>query len=109
MPWLQNLMIPEISNTSMFLNSAKEIWNVMEPTYSKAKDVAQIWGEGEDYGCKTRKQYCYIVRQSTEIIVNGIRPLQGHNSQVLSNAQIEQDRVYEFLVGLKYGFDQVRV
>jgi len=27
----------------MFLNSAKEIWNAMEQTYSKAKDVAQIY------------------------------------------------------------------
>jgi len=36
-------MIPEISDTCMFLNSAKEIWEAIEQTYSKAKDVTQIY------------------------------------------------------------------
>jgi len=36
-------MIPEISDMCMFLNSPKEIWEVVEQTYSKAKDVAQIY------------------------------------------------------------------
>jgi len=43
MAWLWNSMIPEITDTCMFLNSAKEIWNAMEQTYSKAKDATQIY------------------------------------------------------------------
>ncbi|KAJ1413324.1 hypothetical protein SESBI_19709 [Sesbania bispinosa] len=43
MAWLWNSMIPEISDTCMFLNSAKEIWDALEQTYSKAKDAAQVY------------------------------------------------------------------
>jgi len=43
MAWLWNSMVPEISNTCMFLKSAKEIWGAVEQTYSKAIDVAQIY------------------------------------------------------------------
>ena len=43
MAWLSNSMVLEITDTCMFLNSAMEIWNAMEQTYSKAKDAAQIY------------------------------------------------------------------
>ena len=43
MAWLWNSMIPEISDTCMFLNTAKEIWVATEQTYSKAKDAAQVY------------------------------------------------------------------
>ncbi|BAT76446.1 hypothetical protein VIGAN_01444800, partial [Vigna angularis var. angularis] len=43
MAWLWNSMILEITDTWMFVNFAKEIWNAMEQTYSKAKDAAQIY------------------------------------------------------------------
>ncbi|KAJ1395107.1 DNA recombination and repair protein Rad51-like, C-terminal [Sesbania bispinosa] len=43
MAWLWNSMILEISDTCMFLKSAKEIWEAVEQTYSKAKDAAQIY------------------------------------------------------------------
>ena len=43
MAWLRNSMVPKISDTYMFLKSAKEIWEAVEQTYSKAKDAAQIY------------------------------------------------------------------
>ena len=43
MAWLWNSMIPEISDTCMFLNTAKEIWVAVEQTYSQAKDAAQVY------------------------------------------------------------------
>ncbi|KAJ1427969.1 hypothetical protein SESBI_09362 [Sesbania bispinosa] len=43
MAWLWNSMVPEISDTCMFLKSTKEIWEAVEQTYSKAKDAAQIY------------------------------------------------------------------
>jgi len=36
-------MIPENSDTCMFLNSSKEIWKIEEQTYSKAKDATQMY------------------------------------------------------------------
>lgn len=41
MAWLWKSTIPEISDTCMFLDSAKKIRNVVEQTHSKAKDAAQ--------------------------------------------------------------------
>ena len=41
--WLWNSMIPEISDTCMFLATAKDIWDAIQQTYSKAKDAAQVY------------------------------------------------------------------
>ena len=43
MAWLYNSMAPEISETCMFLATAKDIWDVIQQTYSKARDVAQVY------------------------------------------------------------------
>jgi len=36
-------MLPKISDTVMFLKTAKEIWDAVKLTYSKVYDVAQIY------------------------------------------------------------------
>ena len=41
--WLWDSMEPAISDTCMFLNSAKEIWDYIQRTYSKARDAAQVY------------------------------------------------------------------
>lgn len=41
MSWLWNSMLPEISDTCMFLGSAREIWDAIQQTYSKVNDAAQ--------------------------------------------------------------------
>lgn len=43
MSWLWNSMLPEISDTVMFLNTAKEIWDAVKETYSKVHDAARIY------------------------------------------------------------------
>ncbi|KAL5854359.1 hypothetical protein ACOSQ3_004177 [Xanthoceras sorbifolium] len=43
MSWLWNSMTPEISETCMFLFSAKDIWEATRQTYSKVKDAAQVY------------------------------------------------------------------
>ena len=40
MAWLWNSMTPEISDTCMFLATAKDIWDAVQQTYSKARDAA---------------------------------------------------------------------
>ena len=40
--WLWNSMNPEISDTCKFLSIAKEIWDAVRQTYSKARDAAQV-------------------------------------------------------------------
>ena len=41
MAWLWNSMTPEISDTCMFLATAKDIWDAIQQTYSKARDAKQ--------------------------------------------------------------------
>ncbi|KAL5847044.1 hypothetical protein ACOSQ3_010568 [Xanthoceras sorbifolium] len=43
MSWLWNSMSPEISDTCMFLNTAKEIWEAIKQMYSKVRDAAKIY------------------------------------------------------------------
>jgi len=43
MAWLWNAMELEISDTCMFLSTAKEIWETVQQTYSKKNDSAQIY------------------------------------------------------------------
>ncbi|KAI9198462.1 hypothetical protein LWI28_016256 [Acer negundo] len=43
MSWLWNSMTPEISDTCMFLTTAKDIWESTRQTYSKIKDAAQVY------------------------------------------------------------------
>ncbi|WVZ24536.1 hypothetical protein V8G54_003080 [Vigna mungo] len=88
MAWLWNSMVPEISGTCMFLKSAKEIWEAIEQTYSKAKDAAQI----------------YDVKVKTLVI----KAKCSEDSAILKD-YIEQDRVFDFLVGLNPEYDQVRI
>ena len=43
MAWLWNSMTPEISDTCMFLATAKDIWDAIQQTYSQARDAAQVY------------------------------------------------------------------
>ena len=43
MAWLWNSMTPEISDTCMFLATAKDIWDAIQQTYSKARDATQVY------------------------------------------------------------------
>ncbi|TXG47882.1 hypothetical protein EZV62_027176 [Acer yangbiense] len=43
MAWLWNSMTLKISDTCMFLSTAKDIWDSIWQTYSKVKDVAQVY------------------------------------------------------------------
>ncbi|KAI6704296.1 hypothetical protein NL676_013432 [Syzygium grande] len=43
MSWLWDSMDPAISDTCMFLKIAKEIWDSIRRTYSKARDAAQVY------------------------------------------------------------------
>jgi len=115
MAWLWNTMIPEITDTCMFLNSAKEIWNAMDQTYSKAKDAAQIYDVkvktvAAKQGNQTITEYANQLK-SLWMELDHYRVIKAKCSDdsAILKEYIEQDRVYDFLVGLNSDFDQVRV
>ena len=43
MSWLWNSMESEISQTCLFLSTAKEVWDAVHQTYSRVRDAAQIY------------------------------------------------------------------
>ncbi|KAJ1403370.1 Retrotransposon gag domain [Sesbania bispinosa] len=115
MAWLWNSMIPEISDTSMFLISTKEIWDAVEQTYSKAKDVAQVYEVKvktlvAKQGNKTVTEYVNQLK-SLWMELDHYRVIKAKCTEdsALLKEYIEQDRVYDFLVGLNPEFDQVRI
>ncbi|KAJ1377738.1 Retrotransposon gag domain [Sesbania bispinosa] len=111
--WLWNSMIPEISDTCMFLNSAKEIWDAVEQTYSKAKDAAQVYEVkvktlAAKQGNKTVTEYANQLK-SLWMELDHYRVIKAKCTEdsALLKEYIEQDRVYDFLVGLNPEVDQL--
>ncbi|BAT85288.1 hypothetical protein VIGAN_04281600 [Vigna angularis var. angularis] len=115
MAWLWNSMAPEISDTCMFLKSTKEIWEAVEQTYSKAKDVAQIYDVkvktvAAKQGNKSITEYANQLK-SLWMELDHYRVIKAKCSEdsAILKEYIEQDRVYDFLVGLNPKYDQVRI
>ncbi|XP_073219751.1 uncharacterized protein [Cicer arietinum] len=115
MVWLWNSMVPEISDTCMFLKSAKEIWDAVEQTYSKAKDAAQIYDVkvktvAAKQGNRSVTEYANQLK-SLWMELDHYRVIQAKCSEdsTILKEYIEQDRIYDFLVGLNPEYDQVRI
>nr|KYP41064.1 Retrovirus-related Pol polyprotein from transposon TNT 1-94 [Cajanus cajan] len=115
MAWLWNSMVPEISDTCMFLKSAKEIWEAVEQTYSKAKDAAQIYDVkvktvAAKQGNRSVTEYANQLK-SLWMELDHYRVIKAKCSEdsAILKEYIEQDRVYDFLVGLNPEYDQVRI
>ena len=111
MAWLWNSMNPEISDTCMFLSTAKEIWDTIQQTYSKAKDAAQVYDVkvktiAAKQGSKTVTEYANQLKSLWQELdhYRVIKTKCPEDAAVLKNF-IEQDRVYDFLVGLNPEFD----
>ena len=99
----------------MFLATAKDIWDAIQQTYSKARDAAQV------YEVKVKT---IAAKQGSKAIIEYANQLKAlwqeldhyrviktkclEDAAVLKDF-IEQDRVYDFLIGLNLEFDQVRI
>ncbi|KAI0498121.1 hypothetical protein KFK09_021362 [Dendrobium nobile] len=115
MSWLWNSMTPEISDTFMFISTAKNIWDAARQTYSKARDAAQIFEVkvkvgSTKQGSKTVTEYATILQNLWQELdhYRCIETRCPEDAAILKNF-IEKDRVYDFLAGLNAEFDQVRV
>ena len=99
-------MIPEISDTCMFLATAKDIWDAIQQTYSKARDAAQVY----EVKVKTVTEYANQLKSLWQELdhYRVIKTKCPEDAAILKDF-IEQDRVYDFLVGLNPEFDQVRI
>jgi len=115
MSWLWNSMTPEISDTCMFLSTAKEIWEAVRQTYSKVQDAAQVYevklrAAATKQGTSTVTEYANIL-QSLWQQLDHYRciKMKCKKDAAMLKKVTEQDRVYDFLAGLNVEFDPVRV
>ncbi|KAI5407453.1 hypothetical protein KIW84_053639 [Lathyrus oleraceus] len=98
-----------------FDNTSKEIWKSLEETYSKAKDVAQIYDVkvktlGTKQGNKIVTKYTnHLKALRMELFHYRINKIECTTYATKLREYIEQDRVYDFVVGLNSNFDYVRV
>ena len=115
MVWLWNSMTPEISDTCMFLAMAKDIWDAIQQTYSKARDAAQVY-EVKVKTIAAQRESKIVTEYANQLKTlwqeldhyRVIKTKCPEGSIVLKDF-IEQDRVYDFLIGLNLEFDQVRI
>lgn len=115
MSWLLNAMVPEISDTVMFLSTTPELWEAIRQTYSKVDDAAQV------FEIKTKlaatKQGNRSVTEYANHLKNLWHELDYYQALEMKNSEraaalkafIEKDRTYDFLAGLNAEFDPVRV
>ncbi|PKU82965.1 hypothetical protein MA16_Dca021360 [Dendrobium catenatum] len=115
MSWLWNSMTPEISDTFMFLSTAKDIWDAARQTFSKARDAAQIFEikikvGSTKQGSKTVTEYATILKNLWQKLdhYRCIETRCPEDVAIIKNF-IKKYRVYDFLAGLNAEFDQVRV
>ncbi|GAV88664.1 UBN2_3 domain-containing protein [Cephalotus follicularis] len=117
-------MDPTISDTCMFLKTAKEIWDSIRRMYSKDRDAAQLYEikvktSATKQGCRTVTEYAntlqnlwqefdhYLVFEM-KCSEDAIVPLIMHSLyDCYQHSPFIRDFVYDFLVGLNLEFDQV--
>ena len=108
-------MNPTVSDTHMFLTTAKEIWDSICRTYSKACDATQVYEikvttnatkQGSRTVTKCANSLKNLWQELDHYRVSEMKCLK--DTTILKNF-IEKDRVYDFLAGLNPEFDQVRV
>lgn len=106
MSWLWDSLDPTISDTCMFLTTAKQIWDYIQRTYSKARDDAQVYEIKIKTGAT--KQGDKSVTEYANLLQNMWQELDHYrviemkcpdDAAILKNF-IEKDRIYDFLAGL---------
>ncbi|PKU71789.1 hypothetical protein MA16_Dca008318 [Dendrobium catenatum] len=103
MSWLWNSMNPEISDTFMFLSTAKNIWDAARQTFLKARDAARIFEIKVKVG--SIKLGSKIVMEYVTLLQNLWQELDHYrcietkcpkDAIILKNF-IKKNRVYDFL------------
>ena len=114
MSWLLNTMTTEIGEDFMYFNTAKEIWDAAQQTYSNVDNSSAIF---------EIKSMLHDLRQGDSTVTEYFNTLTRYWQQldVYEEIQwtctddskqykelVEKDRIYKFLLGLNKDLDEVR-
>ena len=115
MTWLWHSMLPEISRNCMFFSTAKEIWENLQQTYSKRKDISACY-ELENQIFNTKQGSLSVTEYYG--ILNGLwieldqyqdLTMKCNEDTAILTKFIEKARIFKFLSGLNPEFDPIRV
>lgn len=115
MSWLWESMEPNISMTCMFLSTAKEIWDFLKRSYSKAKDEAliyeiQVKAAATKQGSFSVSEYSSLLQSLwQELDQYQVLKMKCSEDATLLKNYIQKQRSYQLLAGLNSEFDQIRV
>ena len=99
----------------MFLATTKDIWDVIQQTYSKARDAAQVYEVkvktiAAKQGSKIVTKYANQLKTVwQELDHYRVIKTKCHDDSIVLKDFVEKYRVYDFLVGLNQEFDQMRI
>ena len=112
MSWLWNSMVPKIINTCVFFTLIKEIWDAVNETYSKVRDMTQI------FEIKTRvsstRQDNHSVTKYANIFKSQWQELDHYQclkmmcseDAALLKRFVEKEKIFKFIPGLNMEYDQ---
>ena len=112
MSWLWNSMVPEISGTCMFFTTTKEIWDVVNETYSKVCDATQIFQiktriSATRQGDRSITEYANILKSLWQELdhYQCLKMMCSEDAALLKRF-VEKERIFEFLAGFNVEYDQ---
>jgi hypothetical protein len=115
MSWLLNSMTPDINASFLRPSTAYDIWDAVAQTYFTGNDASQIY-ELRRKAHETRQQgkslaSYFSALQTIWQELDFLNPydMESAKDTATLKKRIENERVYDFLVGLDPGFDQIRV
>ena len=112
MSWLWNSMVSKTSNTCVFFTLIKEIWDAVNETYSKLRDMTQI------FEIKTRvsatRQDNHSVTKYANILKSQWQELDHYQCLKMMRSEdaallkrfVEKEKIFKFIPGLNVEYDQ---
>ena len=112
MSWLWNSMVPKISNTCVFFTLIKEIWDAVNETYSKVRDMTQIF-EIKTRVSATRQDNHSVIKYANilkslwqELDYYQCLKMMCSEDAALLKRFVEKEKIFKFIPGLNVEYDQ---
>ncbi|XP_061354693.1 uncharacterized protein LOC133299272 [Gastrolobium bilobum] len=114
MAWLTNSMEPQIGQTYLFFDTAKEIWDAVQQNYSDLENTSQVFelrNKLRDFrqrGMTVTEYFTALTNLWQELDLYYASDLKGLEANTQFRKHLEKKRLYDFLAGLNRDLDEVR-
>ncbi|XP_061347733.1 uncharacterized protein LOC133293212 [Gastrolobium bilobum] len=114
MAWLTNSMEPQIGQTYLFFDIAKEIWDAIQQNYSDLENTSQVFelrNKLRDFcqrGMTATEYFTALTNLWQELDLNYVSDLKGLEANTQFKKHLEKERLYDFLAGFNRDLDEVR-